>query len=117
MKFKTSMTALKRMSYDRIFKSGYCDLQDIMHGKDPLYYNTGVYGWNCDIYTAYIDGKSIAITTGYRNTRGTWIPSDLIKKYNKRMDDIMEHVAWSDPEIDDLRESVRKDFYRDLLKL
>jgi len=117
MKARISMTTLKRMPYDRIYSAFYCDLSNIMRGKEPMYYNAGVYGWNCDIYTGYVDGQAIAISTGYRNTRGTHIPRTLIAKYDMRIAELWEHHTVWDPEVPDLIESIRTDFYRDLLKL
>ena len=79
-KIKTDM---KRISngYRKVFRCGYCDLQDIYKYETPQFYNCGVYGWNCDIYVDY--KRDIAITTGYRNMRGKQIPYDLIKKYSE----------------------------------
>ena len=117
MKARISMKTLARMPYDRLYQAFYCDLAEIMSGKEPMYYNAGTYGWNCDIYTGYVDEKAIAISTGYRNTRGTPIPRELIKRFNQRMDEVMEHHTVWDPEVPDLRESVRQEFFRELLKL
>jgi hypothetical protein len=86
---KEHITIKKVRSYWRKnFQCGYCDLQDIMRYKEPTYYNAGVYGWNCDVYTDY--RTDIAITTGYRNMTGRQIPRELIEKYSsiaKRIDE------------------------------
>ena len=79
MKIKTSMKVITE-NYKKVFRCGYCDLQLIMRNDEPTFYNSGVYGWNCDIYTD--NKRNIAITTGYRNMRGERIPDELIKKYN-----------------------------------
>lgn len=60
MKERTTMKSI-RNNWNKVFKCGYCELQDIMKYHEPQYYNCGVYGWNCDIYVDY--GKDIAITT------------------------------------------------------
>lgn len=78
-KIKIAMNSLN--VFKKVFRAGYCDLQDIYKYDDPQYYNCGVYGWNCDIYVDY--KRDIAITTGYRNMRGERIPGDLIKKYSE----------------------------------
>lgn len=78
-KVKTDMISISR-GYKKVFRCGYCDLQEIYWHRTPQYYNCGVYGWNCDIYVDY--GRDIAITTGYRNMRGESIPHELIKKYS-----------------------------------
>ena len=80
-----------RESWDKKFYCGYCDLYYIMKGKEPTYYNSGVYGWNCDIYTDY--KRDIAITTGYRNMTGKRIPSELIEKYTKIAKNISENAS------------------------
>lgn len=82
MKIKTSMKICNR--YNRVFRAGYCDLQRIFNTPDyeATYYNCGVYGWNCDLYTDW--KHDTIITTGYRNTRGRLIPSELIAKYDKK---------------------------------
>lgn len=85
MKIKSSMKILD--GYKKVFRCGYCDLQIIYKFVEPTYYNTGVYGWNCDIYTY---GSSIAITTGYRNMRGERIPYDILIKYDKIAREILE---------------------------
>lgn len=77
MKKHTSMANITRY-YSKVFRCGYCDLQYIMRLRPADYYNAGVYGWNCDIYTF----GDIAITTGYRNMRGLLIPEEIIRKYS-----------------------------------
>lgn len=79
-KIKTDM---KRISngYRKVFRCGYCDLQDIYKYERPQFYNCGVYGWNCDIYVDY--KRDIVITTGYRNMRGRCIPGEIIRKYTE----------------------------------
>lgn len=67
-------------NYRKVFRTGYCDLQDIYKYHNPQFYNAGVYGWNCDIYIDYT--RDIAITTGYRNMAGVMIPKELIEKYS-----------------------------------
>lgn len=39
----------------------------------------GSYGWNNGTYIIQHDGETIAISTGYRNTRGEKIPYELIR--------------------------------------
>ena len=77
-----------RQAWKKVFYCGYCDLQYIMRGEEPTYYNCGVYGWNCDIYCHF--GKDIAITTGYRNMTGRRIPDELIEKYTDNAKAILE---------------------------
>ena len=88
MKTKTSMTDITR-SYDKVYRCGYCDLQYLFSGEEARFYNCGVYGWNCDIFTAYVDGKSIAVTTGYRNMRGERIPGYIVKAFESAAKSIL----------------------------
>ena len=78
MKTFTTIKAIKDRYDGNIYRCGYCDLQKIFNGVEPDHYNSGVYGWNCDIYII----GNIAITTGYSNTCGKKIPHEIIRKYN-----------------------------------
>lgn len=82
MKIQSSMKVTKNFSH--VFRCGYCDLQNILPRSvfDPVYYNTGVYGWNNDMYVDY--HHDAIITTGYRNMRGTCIPQKALDFYNDR---------------------------------
>jgi hypothetical protein len=102
MKTATTIKAIKDRYNGKIYKCGYCDLQLIFKGIEPDFYNSGVYGWNCDIYV--IGG--VAITTGYRNTTGKKIPHEMIAKYDVK--------AVKSP--DDLI-NIRYDFISDLKTL
>lgn len=77
-KQRTTMKYIRNL-WGKTFSCGYCDLYYIFKYEEPTYYNSGVYGWNCDIYCDY--KRDIAISTGYRNMTGKRIPSELLKKY------------------------------------
>lgn len=79
MKIETTMKRVVQL-YPKVFRCGYCDLQNIFKYEEPVYYNCGVYGWNCDIYVNF--KRDIAITTGYRNMRGERVPDEIIRKYD-----------------------------------
>lgn len=70
---------LVKTYYSNLFKVPYCALQNLFLGKEPKFYNYGTYGWNCDIYTSEL--YNVAITTGYRNTKGKKIPTEIVEKY------------------------------------
>ena len=93
MKIKTSRKHIHQV-WGKVFYCGYCDLQYIMRGEEPMYYNAGVYGWNFDVYCDY--KRDIAITTGYRNMTGKRIPDELIEKYTKEAKKILEN-QWAKP--------------------
>ena len=115
MKKHTTMKAV-RANYKKVFRCGFCDLSNIFYREEPDYYNSGVYGWNCDIYTSYgcsVPEYNIAITTGYRNMAGERIPSDIIKKY----DDVAREILESDATWEQKRESLNSNmtaFFKEL---
>ncbi len=90
-KIKTSMKEI-RNGWSKVFRAGYCDLQNIFRNREPQFYNSGVYGWNCDVYCDY--KRDIAITTGYRNMAGIRIPDELIRAYDSRAKEILNKKNW-----------------------
>lgn len=114
MKTKTTIKYIKAV-WGKKFYCGYCDLQYIMRGEEPTYYNCGVYGWNCDIYTDF--KRDIAITTGYRNMTGRRIPDEIIKKYTESAKKIIDLNNYSYEEKQNLLEANRQDFYNALDKI
>ena len=103
-------------NYKKVFRAGYCDLQHIMRYEEPKYYNSGVYGWNCDIYIDY--QYDIAITTGYRNMAGKRIPSEILEKYSEIAKEIVKN-QFSKPfaKIDEELTQNRKAFFKELNNL
>lgn len=102
-----------RNNWRKVFRCGYCDLQNIMRGREANYYNAGIYGWNCDIYCDYL--RDIAITTGYRNMTGRLIPAEIIEKYSKIADEINENY-WKKPytEVREALDENIKNFFEEL---
>lgn len=100
-KIRVSMKYIRNV-WRKTFYCEYCDLQYIFRDEEPAYYNSGVYGWNCDIYCDY--KRDIAITTGYRNMAGKRIPSELIKKYSDNAKKIIEN-QWEIP-FDELKKAL-----------
>ncbi len=87
-----------------------------MKYEEPMYYNSGVYGWNCDIYCDF--KNDIAITTGYRNMTGRIIPHELIEKYTKVAKNIMaDAVAASYDEIKKALDQNRRNFFDELANI
>lgn len=111
-KIKTTMKNITER-YSKVWRCGYCDLQYIMRGIDPTYYNCGIYGWNCDIYTT----EAGAITTGYRNMRGERIPSEIIKEYTEKADEIINNGGFDYNKIQAGLDVIRSDFFRTLNNL
>ena len=67
-------------SYNKIICVGYCDIQYLLRGQEPVYYTCGVYGWNADIYA--IDG--VAICTGYRPFGSYKMDHKKVKKLEEK---------------------------------
>ena len=76
MTFKTTRKQINQ-NYNRVISIGYCEAQYLLQGKNPIAYNAGYYGWNCDIY----DINGVAIVTGYRPWGNIRPHYDTIKKY------------------------------------
>lgn len=68
MKLLVTRPQVKK-NYYRILYCNYCAMQYLLMGKYPIAYNSGVYGWNYDLY----DLNGIALLTGYRGTYGMYI--------------------------------------------
>lgn len=87
MKFRTTQKEI-RDGYAKIYRCGYCDLQNLFRHTNATAYTCGVYGWNFDLY----DINGVAITTGYRGMIGESIPSELIQKYEKKAKKAIERA-------------------------
>lgn len=114
MKKETTIKSIKN-NFANVYRCGYCDLQDIFRYETPAYYNSGVYGWNCDIYCDF--EKDIAITTGYRNMTGKMIPHKLIKKYSNIAKEIVKD--WNKP-YEEIKKEIkqnRENFLNELLNI
>ena len=67
---------------------GYCEAQYLLNYENPIFYNCGMYGWNFSGYILRhsITGKTLCLTTGYRNIINNDIVKndyEIISKYNK----------------------------------
>lgn len=62
MKMKMSRNQIADLPVAKIVTAGYCDLQYLLSGVDPIGYNAGIYGWNYDVYII----GNVCILTGYR---------------------------------------------------
>ncbi len=114
MKKQTTMKAIVN-NWKNVYETGYCDLQFIFKYEEPQYYNNGIYGWNCDIYTDAI--RDIAITTGYRNMRGKMIPRELIEKYSNIAKEIMDYRNKSYQQVMDELNANKENFLDELLNI
>lgn len=112
MKIKSAMKVTGM--FNNVFRAGYCDLQNIMRGIEPVYYNCGLYGWNNDMYVDY--GTDTIISTGYRNMRGEPIDHDIIRKFDAAAREILSGM-WerSHDETQELLDENRKNFINAIL--
>ena len=69
-KVKFTRSEVNRI-YSRVYRAGYCELYSLYRESEAIGYNSGVYGWNFDIYT--FSGR-IAIASGYRSMVGADLP-------------------------------------------
>ena len=114
-KIHTTIKYIKNV-WGNVYRCGYCDLQYIMTYEDPTYYNSGVYGWNCDVYTDF--KRNIAITTGYRNMAGRRIPDELIEKYTNIAKEICKNsFSKSYEEIKAELDQNRENFFNELANI
>ena len=111
MKIKATRKYITSL-WHNVYRAGYCDLQYIMHGVEPTYYNAGVYGWNWDAYTDHRTDS--VITTGYRNMVGDPIPDALIEKYTERAKEIIKR-EFSERDSQEKLDALRRDFWRELI--
>ena len=75
---------------DRVYSVPYCELQTILNYWEKSGYNSGVYGWNFDLYVF----PDLAIVTGYRNLTGTPIPRDILERYEHNARKNPQHIAY-----------------------
>lgn len=61
-KIEMTRNQIADLPVDKIVTAGYCDLQYLLSGIDPVGYNAGINGWNYDVYII----GDIGILTGYR---------------------------------------------------
>ena len=61
MKYKITQKETKQ-SFVKVFKVRYCEIKSIEYFLSPAAYNSGIYGWNYDLFAF----GEYAICTGYR---------------------------------------------------
>lgn len=76
-------------NFNKVYSIGYCGMQYLLRYQNRIGYNSGVYGWNYDIFS--IDG--IAICTGYRNMPGKAIDYKTVNKYEKKAEKIAQDIT------------------------
>ena len=81
MKTKLTNKEVKAL-YPNIKSAGYCEIQTLLRGIEPVAYTCGIYGWNYDVYNIY----GVTIATGYRNMPGKRIEHG--SEYEKKAQEI-----------------------------
>ena len=112
-KIHTSMKYCNNFRF--VFRCGYCDLQTLFGSSysGTVLYNSGVYGWNCDLYPNY--EYDVIVTTGYRNMRGRRIPDEIINKYEEAAKTIRANCFNCDyNETAEKMEALRREFFKEL---
>lgn len=92
-KFKTTRKQIKD-NFSKIFYCDYCDLDELTT-KSPLLYNSGVYGWNYDVYVF----GNIAVTTGYRGMFGKRIDFEFLQNLQKEAKENQKNNEWTNTEL------------------
>jgi len=97
MKYKTTKKAVKN-GYYKIISVGYCELQHLLKGVNPVAYSTRAEGWACDYY----DINGVCICEGYapissQNTKE--IPYDKVREYDNKAREVIQDLrsgGWED---------------------
>ena len=106
MKFKITRRELKE-NY-RCVSVGYCDLQYLLRNCSPIAYNSGIYGWNYDVYT--FDSTDIAICTGYRNMPGRSLEANGIscRDWDKKAQNIINKWQYYEVQKEELEKLLQE---------
>lgn len=112
MKTKTTKRAIMH-AYENVIKVGYRELQDALKWREPNFYTTTVYGWNCDVYV--IDYGTV-IVTGYRPFGNIELSREVINTLNKCAVSITHYLDYDMAKIylnnnlDELASGIEYDF-------
>ena len=71
----------------KIYSVGYCKAQHLLRYQNIHGYNSGVYGWNYDVYVV---GDNVIIT-GYRPFKANKFNDEKLKKYEQRAEKILNN--------------------------
>lgn len=101
-------------NFNKVYKIGYCGIQYLLRGKNRIGYNSGVYGWNYDVFS--LDNGNIAICTGYRGMPGVSIDYAIINKYEAKAKAIFEDYSIKYEEQQKKLEKLVKKFIEEIQK-
>ena len=80
-------------NFNKVYCVGYCELQHLLRTSNKVGYNSGIYGWNYDIFS--LDNGNVAICTGYRGMPGVRIDYNITEKYEAKARVIIEDYSTS----------------------
>lgn len=108
MKFKVTRKQIKE-NYKAV-NVPYCELQHLLRYRSPVAYNTGIYGWNFDVYDFTDFSTNICICTGYRLCPGIPVERDLYVKY----EEVAKEIIYGDTPYQEVKEKL-DDLIREFL--
>lgn len=113
IKFKTTQKAIKS-NYTYIICVGYCQLQNLLNGLNPIAYTVRREGWGCDVYELAPD---IALTTGYAPFGNVRLTYDICRRYEREATTLMYKTDGSyDFSYPQLLEALRHQFVQEVLQ-
>ena len=89
---KTEITSKKLKENYRVYRADSSRVQGSFLGKYPTFYNSGIYGWNYDVYIPD-EFRGIAIIAGYRCFNCEMLDSEKIKKLQDKFFKLKQHAA------------------------
>lgn len=91
--------------HSKVIRMGYCAAQYLLYYEDAVGYNSGVYGWNYDVYS--IGGT--AICTGYRPI-GEQVDYALLNEYEVKAEVIVHNYKLPYDEAKDAVKALLREF-------
>lgn len=89
---KTEITSKKLKKYYKVYKVHSTEVYGLFFGRYPTYYNSGIYGWNYDVYILDTS-RDIAIISGYRTCGGQALDYKKIDKLQKKYLKLKQNAA------------------------
>ena len=100
--------------YKKVYCVGYGELQYLLRRSNKVGYNSGVYGWNYDVFS--LDNGNIAICTGYRGMPGIRIDYTIADKYEKKAEALFRDYSIKYEEQQKKLEKLVKKFIEEIQK-
>lgn len=104
-KYKVTIKDVRENSRN-LWSAGFCELQFLLRGNEPIAYTAGASGWNFDVYRV----NGFTICTGYSRMPGRRINADFAKQYDKRAERIWNNHALDYDQQNEQVEKLLKEF-------